>query len=793
MKISERWLREFTSPSGDTAALVHQLTMQGLEVEGVEVAAPPLQDVVVGRVTAVAPHPNADRLRVCQVDVAGRNIQIVCGAANVRAGGSYPVALPGATLPEGLIIRSAALRGVDSAGMLCSAAELGLGDAGLAGKSEGLLELEPALASGSPIADALALDDHILELKITPNRADCFSVVGVARDLAATTGAAFAGIEVAPVPPQDSQEVPVRVEDEAGSPVFMVRAVRGISAAAKSPFWLRERLRRGGIRPIHPVVDITNLVMLELGQPLHAYDLDKLDVGLVVRRARDGEPLNLLTGDDIRLDKDILVIADASRAIGIAGIMGGSSTAVSALTTNVLFESAYFSPSAIAGRARRLGLQTDAATRFERGVDPTGQQRALERATALLLAIAGGVPASCQSAGAGVQPRGPVALRRTRLALVLGHAIPDHEVVSIFERLGMVVETRQEGWHVRPPAFRFDIAVEVDLIEEIARVYGYDRIPSRPGQQATELGKAPGAQISLDVLRHAFAQRGYQEAMTYSFVDREQDRLFAGGHAGVPLVNPISAELAVMRQGLWPGLVEVLRHNLARQQRRVRLFEAGVRFVSSGSGLSEELVLSGVVVGPALPEQWGAQSRPADYFDVKSDLEAILGMVGKPEEFSWAADQHPALHPGRSARLRRRGVHLGWIGALHPGLVKDAGLEEAPVLFELAADVLMAATVPRYQELSRFPTVRRDLAIIVARDTPVAGLVAAARDTAGAVLREVIVFDIFAGEHIDAGQKSVALGLILQETSRTLTDADVDQIVGRIIQRLAKEFSARLR
>ncbi len=793
MKFSERWLREFVNPPGDTAALVHQLTMQGLEVESVEVAGPSLPHVVVGRVTEVAPHPNADRLRVCQVDVAGKIVQIVCGAANVRVGGLYPVALPGATLPGGLAIRNAALRGVDSAGMLCSAAELGLGDTGSSGKGEGLLELESALVPGSPVSAALALDDRILDLKITPNRADCFSVVGVARDLAATTGAIFAGAEATPIAAEDLQEVPVRVEDAAGSPVFMVRAVRGISTGAKSPFWLRERLRRSGIRAIHPVVDITNLVMLELGQPLHAYDLDKLDGGLVVRRARASEPLNLLTGADIQLDEDVLVIADARRAIGVAGIMGGSSTAVSAQTTNVLFESAFFSPSVIAGRARRLGLQTDAATRFERGVDPTGQQRALERATALLLAIAGGVPAGCQSAGVGVQPPGLVVLRRARLALVLGHAVPDPEVGAILKRLGMAVEDRADGWQVRPPAFRFDIAIEVDLIEEIARVHGYDRIPSRPGQQATVLGTAPAARISLDLLRAAFVQRGYQEAVTFSFVDREQDRLFAGGQAGVPLVNPISAELAVMRQGLWPGLVQALKHNLARQQRRVRLFEAGVRFVPSGAGLSEELVISGVVAGPALPEQWSEQSRPVDYFDVKSDLEAILALVGEPDEFSWTTEQHPALHPGRSARLRRHGVHLGWIGAVHPGLVKDAGLDEAPVVFELTATVLMAATVPRHQELSRFPTVRRDLAILVARDTPVARLIAAARDAAGAVLREVVVFDIFAGEHIDAGQKSVALGLILQETSRTLTDADADQIVGGVVQRLAKDFSARMR
>jgi len=793
MKISERWLREFTSPDGDTAALVHQLTMQGLEVEGVESASPPLSQIVVGRVTSVAPHPNADRLQVCQVDVAGRNVQVVCGASNVRAGGSYPLALTGATLPGGLTIRSASLRGVDSAGMLCSAVELGLDDANPAAKSAGLLEIDPAPASGLPVNDALALDDNILELKITPNRADCFSVVGVARDLAATTGAAFAGVEVPPVAPQSGQQVPVRVEDTAGSPVFAVRAVRGISTTAKSPFWLREKLRRSGIRPIHPVVDITNLVMLELGQPLHAYDLDKLDGGLVVRRARAGEALELLTGADVRLDESVLVIADATKAIGIAGIMGGSSTAVSVRTTNVLFESAFFAPSAIAGRARRLGLQTDAATRFERGVDPTGQQRALERATALLLAIAGGVPAACQVAGEGVPSRGCIALRRTRLALVLGHAIPDRDVESIFKRLGMTVRCDNDGWQVHPPPFRFDIAAEIDLIEEVARVYGYERISSRAGQQLTELGQASATRISLDAIRAALVQRGYQEAITYSFVDREQDRLFAGGQSGMPLVNPISAELAVMRQGLWPGLMQALVHNLARQQNRVRLFEVGVRFVRSGEQLGEELVISGIAAGPALAEQWGEPSRNVDFFDVKSDLEAVLNLVGEQDEIKWLREQHPALHPGQSARLQRQGRNLGWIGSLHPGLASKSGLLDAPIVFELSADVLTSSTVPRYHDLSRFPTVRRDLAVIVDRSTPVAALVAAAREAGGGLLREVIVFDIFAGEHIEAGQKSVALGLILQETSRTLTDADVDQIVGGVVQRLAKEFSARLR
>jgi len=793
MKISESWLREFASPPGDTAALVHQLTMQGLEIEGIEVAGPSMEGIVVGRVTDVTPHPNADRLRVCQVDVGTGTVQIVCGAANVRRGGLYPAALPGAILPGGMTIGRAALRGVESGGMLCSAAELGLGETGAPGRAEGLLELDPPAQPGAPVATVLALPDNILDVKITPNRADCFSVVGVARDLAATTGLAFREPTIPAVPAQEGGAFPVRVEDPVGSPTFHVRAVRGIRPDATSPFWLRERLRRSGIRSIHPVVDVTNLVMLELGQPLHAYDLDRLEGGIVVRRAHTAEPLRLLTGDDVRLDADCLVIAHDAGAIGLAGIMGGSSTAVAASTTNVLLESAYFAPSAIAGRARRLGLQTDAATRFERGVDPTGQRRALERATGLLLAIAGGVPGPCQIEGAVTASRPPVTLRRSRLALVLGEVVPDRDVESILSRLGMHVTDNVDGWQVQPPAFRFDIAIEVDLIEEIARVHGYDRIAPRQGIQAMTLGSAPSTRVGSGSLRAALVQRGYQEAVTYSFVDREQDRLLAGGEEGIPLVNPLSVDLAVMRQSLWPGLVHALRHNISRQQRRVRLFEMGVRFIPGPDGMIEESVLAGIVVGTPMPEQWGVPARQVDFHDVKADLEAILGSVGAQAEFSWAAAVHPALQPGRTARLSRQGRHLGWLGSLHPSLIRPCGLEEAPLLFELNLESLTAATVAAYQELSRFPAVRRDIAVLVKHDTPVGSLVGSVTDAAGSTLREVVVFDIFAGEHIEAGEKSVALGLILQETSRTLTDAETDKIISGVVQRLARDFGARMR
>ncbi|MEO8445134.1 MAG: phenylalanine--tRNA ligase subunit beta [Gammaproteobacteria bacterium] len=793
MKISELWLREWVNFRGDTAALVHQLTMQGLEVESIEPAGPPLEHVVVGRVVAVAPHPNADRLRVCQVDGGAMTVQVVCGAANVRAGGVYPLALPGAAMPGGLSISRTSLRGVDSAGMLCSAAELGIGDAGAAARAEGLLELDASLAAGTPLCAALQLDDRILDLKITPNRADCFSVLGVARDLAATTGLPFAEPGTIPVPAEGGHVTSSLVDEPGLCPTFAVRAVRGLRPDTRSPLWVRERLRRSGLRSIHPVVDVTNLVMLELGQPLHAYDLDRLGGGLRVRRARAGEALPLLTGSTVEMADDVLVIADDSGAVGIAGIMGGSSTAVSATTTNVLLESAFFSPGAITGRARRLGLQTDASTRFERGVDPTGQQRALERATQLLQMIAGGTAGPVQVAGPGVPARSPVVLRRDRLARVLGATVPDQDVEAILRSLGMKVEPAVDGWQARPPAFRFDVAIEVDLVEEVARVFGYERIAPEPGHQATRLGESPGNRIELGLVRAAIAQRGYREVVTYSFVDSAEDRLLAGGSEGVALVNPLSADLSVMRQGLWPGLVQALRHNLARQQRRVCLFEAGVRFVPGGGHLLEESVIAGIRVGAALPEQWGEPARPADFFDMKADVEALLALVAPADQFQWVADQHPALHPGQSARVVRQGQPVGWVGVLHPGLTGQLELDQAPVLFELSAGLFNTRSTPDYLPVSRFPAVRRDLSVLVSRDTPVGRMVEAARVAAGPALQDVLVFDIFAGEHIDAGQKSVALGLILQETSRTLTDADADKIVGGVVQRLASEFGARVR
>lgn len=790
MKISEAWLREYANPGGDLPALLHQLTMQGLEVEGVEAAGLPLPLVVVGRVVGVAAHPNGDRLRVCQVDVGTETLQIVCGAANVRVGGLYAVALVGAHLPGDRLISSATLRGAASAGMLCSSAELGLSD--LQG-GEGLLELEQRALPGTALSTALGLDDQVIDLKITPNRADCFSLLGVARDLAATAGIAWTEPRVPAVAAQDHQTISLLLEDPAGSPVFSVRSLRGINPEAVSPWWLRERLRRSGIRSVHPVVDVTNLVMLELGQPLHAYDLDQLAGGLVVRRGRAGEALELLTGATVQLDEEFLVIGDDQGAVGVAGIMGGNRTAISAATRNVLLESAFFAPGVIGGRARRLGLQSDAATRFERGVDPAGQQRALERATELLLGITGGTAGVCQTAGPGVALSGPVSLRRQRLADVLGIVVPAPEVEKILQRLGMRVVIGTEHWEVYPPSFRFDINLEVDLIEEVARVYGYDRIPPEAGLQTTCLGTAPAHRLGLEQIRGALVQRGYQEAITYSFVDREKDRLFAGGGLGMGLINPLSPDMAVLRQSLWPGLVGALKHNLDRQQRRVRLFEMGVRFLPGEGGLTEETVIGGIAFGSVLPEQWGNPGGRADFFAVKGDLEALLALGGDAQEFAWEAAVHPALHPGRSARVSRGTRLLGWLGVLHPTLVQSAGLDEAPLLFELSAHVLGHITVSRFQGVSRFPAVRRDLAVLVPVGTPVASLVAAVRAAAGAALQEVRVFDIYTGGNIELGEKSIALGLIFQERSRTLLDLDAEKIVADVVARLAADCNARVR
>lgn len=790
MKISESWLREWVDPELDSVALAHRLTMLGLEVDGVEPAAEAVDNVVVGEVLEVSAHPNADRLSVCRVDVGNDDtLSIVCGAPNVRAGRRYPTALVGARLPGNFKIKQSNIRGELSQGMLCSVAELGLGET-----ADGILELDPDAPVGRPITEVLGLDDRIIDIDLTPNRADCFSVLGVARDLAVGQQMPFEEPHVAVVKAVIRDTFPVELEDTADCGRFVGRVIRNIDPAAATPFWMQERLRRSGIRPISPVVDVTNYVMVELGQPLHGYDLDRLTDGIRVRRGNPEEELVLLDGQTVDVDSDVLVIADGSGAIGIAGIMGGQGTAVSETTKNVFLESAFFAPAVIAGRARRFGVHTDASVRFERGVDSMHQARAIERATGLLGDIVGGEPGPLvEVTGSGLPAAEPIKLRKARLAAVLGVEIPEKEVTTLLQGLQMRVKTTKQGWTVTAPSARFDIEIEADLIEEVVRLYGYDRIPEIRGLCPAVLGNSTDSRVTEGQARNMLVARGYHEAITYSFVSAELDQMFASGPDALELSNPISSEMAVMRQSLWPGLIGALQHNLSRQQGRVKLFESGIRFLQQDTDIIEEKLLSGLVVGSAEPEQWGQAPRSADLFDIKSDIEAVFSLTGASEEFEFLADEHSALRPGRTARILRSGSHVGWLGELHPALTKKLNLSVTPVLFELLIEPGLTAVKPEFRGISKFPAVRRDVAVIIDRDIPVAEVKNSVREAGGPILRDVVLFDIYEGSNIETGSKSVGLGLILQETSRTLTDADVDNIMHTVIDRLGRDFNATIR
>lgn len=790
MRFSEMWLREWVQPEMSTRELADLLTMAGLEVDAVEPVAGEFSGVVVGQVREVVPHPDADKLRVCTVEVGGDGpLTIVCGAANVRAGMKAPAALVGARLPGGLVIKHAKLRGVASSGMLCSAQELGLAET-----SSGLLELAPDSPVGADLRAVLALDDVSIELGLTPNRGDCLSVAGVAREVAALSGCDLGGPAFDPVVPVIDQVFPVAVEAAAGCPRYLGRVVRGVDVNAQTPVWMKERLRRSGLRSLGPVVDVTNYVLLELGQPMHAFDLACLTGGIRVRHAQEGEKLALLNGTEVTLDAQDLVIADERGAVALAGVMGGAPTAVGEQTRDIFFESAYFSPATIAGRARRHGLHTDSSHRFERGVDPELQRRAIERATALLLAMAGG------QAGPVVEvvhaehlpARPAIGLRAQRLERLLGVAFAAAQVESILRRLHMQAAAVDGGWQVVPPGFRFDIALEQDLIEEVARVSGYSNLPSTLPIGPMAMSGVSEAEVPLARLREVLVERGYQEAITYSFVDPVLQRRFDPERAPLALANPISADLAVMRTGLWPGLVQALIHNVNRQQGRVRLFESGLRFIQEGGQLRQERMIGGLAYGAILPEQWGSAERAVDFYDAKGDVEALIALTRRAD-VAFAPARHPALHPGQSARVSLGGEELGWIGALHPQLQQALEIPGKVFLFELRLEVLQGARLPRFAELSRFPAIRRDIAVVVARDLPAERLVECVRRAAPPSLRELKLFDVYAGERIDSGRKSVALGLTLQEQSRTLTDGEVDTAIAKVVQALREELGATLR
>jgi len=791
VKVSLAWLREWVEVNPDVAALAHQLTMAGFEVEGTSPAAPPFAGVVVGVVLASERHPDAERLTVCTVKgPAEAPLRIVCGAPNARPGLKAPLALVGATLPGGLEIKRTKLRGVESEGMLCSARELDLGDA-----ADGLLELPVNLPTGADLRAALDLDDTILDINLTPNRGDALSVLGLAREVAVLGAMPLRMPAIDAVAPRSADTLPVRLLAPAACAKFAGRIIRGLDRAAPTPWYVRERLRRAGLRSLGALIDITNYVMLELGQPMHAYDLRRLTGHLEVRYARPGESLTLLDGSQIALDPDMLVIADATTAVGLAGIMGGEKSGIASDTTDVFLESAWFQPAVIAGRGRRLGLVTDASQRFERGVDPAGQERALERATALLLQIAGGTPgpSTVTVAGEHLPRRDPITLRRASLRRLIGIDVPADRVGAILAALGMP-PTRGDGeLTVTPPSWRFDLTQEADLVEEVARIYGYNEIPDIDAPMPQRPAAAPEGRVPPERLALTLVDRGYHEAITYTFVDPVAQRRLFPDTPALALANPISAELGEMRVSLWPGLLRAVGDNARRQQPRVRLFECGTKFILQDTVLKEISSIGGVAWGDALPEQWGERRRVADFYDVKADVEALLEASGRADEYRFIVEPLACLHPGRSARIYRGTRSCGWLGELHPEQARALELAPPPILFELELDITSDAVLPAAQELSRLPSVRRDLAIVVDEAVTFSQLRESVTVAASSLLQELKVFDVYRGKGIESGRKSVALGLIFQDKSATLTEADVDAAMTAVRERLQQDLNATIR
>lgn len=789
MKFSENWLREWVDPPLSTAELAVQLTMAGLEVDAVTPAGEALEGVVVGEVLAVAPHPDAERLGVCRVSDGTNEYQVVCGADNVRAGLRVPFAREGAVLP-GVTIRRARLRGVESQGMLCGADEIGIES-----RSDGLLELPADAPTGQDVVAYLGLDDHLIELGLTPNRGDCLGIAGLAREVAALNALTVTPPDLAPVAATIADTLGVTLAAPMACPCYAGRVIRGVDVSRPSPLWLQERLRRCGVRSIDAVVDVTNYVLLELGQPLHAFDRDKLQGSVTVRLAAPEERLVLLDGGERELRPDMLVIADEQGAVALAGIMGGERTAVGPETRDIFLESAFFTPGALAGRARALGMHTDASHRFERGVDFELQAVAIERATRLLLDIVGGEPGPVVVAASAVHlpVLEPIRLRSARLATLLGIMLPSGEVEAILGRLGFGVGRDGADWLVYPTSWRFDIRIEADLIEEIARVHGYDRIPVRVQHTAVPLRPRSEATPALGVWRRRLETLGYQETITYSFVDPRTQSLLDPGHTPVEVANPISADMAVMRTTLWAGLVKAVQFNQNRQQPNMRLFETGLRFLPGSGGLEQRLAVAGIACGQRAPENWSNASAALDFFDIKGDIETLLGIDATGGEFVFEAKAHPALHPGQSVLLRRGDEALGWLGALHPELLKAFDLQGPVFVFELDHAVACNKNLPNFKGLSKFPEVRRDLAVILRDDVPAVRVLETVRESTDGLLVDLKLFDVYRGQHIENGKKSMALGLVLRHPERTLTDDEVNATVDRVIAALADRCGAVLR
>ncbi len=794
MIFSEQWIREWVNPSLTTQQLMDQLTMAGLEVDAFSAVAAEFSGVVVGEVLSVVSHPDADKLRVCEVNDGNVTVQVVCGASNVREGLRVPFARVGAELRSAadgsvLKIKQAKLRGVESNGMLCSAQELGLAES-----ADGLLELPLDAPVGECIREYLHLDDISIELDLTPNRGDCLGVQGLAREIGALNGIVPQPPEIPSIAPTINDTFAVRIFTPDQCPRYLGRVIRGVDVTVETPLWLKETLRRSGLRSIDPVVDVTNYVLLELGQPMHAFDLSVLKEGIAVRMAHAGEKLVLLDGQEVSLSEDVLVIADSQAPLAMAGVMGGRSSGVSKSTRDVFLECAYFAPLAMAGRARRYGLHTDASHRYERGVDYKIQALAMERATGLLIEIVGGQPGPVVES-LGNLPQAPIIeLRFEKVVRILGLCIPSSQIKDILTRLGMeVLGHSEELIKVKVPSFRFDISLDVDLIEEIARVYGYNRLPRTRPLSRMSLGSRTESKSGVSGFKDRLISLGYQEVVTYSFVEPELMQRVNATPPAIVLQNPISSDMSVMRTSLWPGLLNTLKHNVNRQHERVRIFELGQVFLRREERTEYPTYLGGLIYGPVNPEVWSHRKRQPDFFDIKGDVETLLDFSKSQNSFGFVPAQHQALHRGQCAALELNGIRVGILGALDPALQRELGFNNRVYVFEIDIENLQKAKIPRIKELSKYPEVNRDLAIVVDVDVSAAQIIGNVRENAGDSLVDLRIFDVYQGDAVEKTKKSIALGLTLQHPSRTLSEDDINEIISRCVKGLDAKFNAKLR
>lgn len=791
MKFSEKWLREWVNPEISTQQLVEKLTMAGLEVDGFEYLGNKFSGVVVGEILEAEQHPDADKLRVCKVSVgpaSDEELQIICGAPNARAGIKVAVAMIGAVLPGDFKIKKAKLRGVESQGMLCSSTELEIGEDG-----DGILELDSQAPLGQDLKDYFDLNDHVIEVDLTPNRGDCLGIRGIAREVGVLTQTAVTEHKPQALTPEISDVLPIKLSAPQACPRYLGRVIKGINPEAKTPDWMVKYIERSGVRSIDPVVDVTNYVLLELGHPMHAFDLKQIEGGIDVRMAKQGEKLTLLDGQEVELTDDTLLIADHKKPLAIAGVMGGEHSGINSQTDNIFLESAYFDPIAIAGRARQYGLHTDASHRYERGVDFELQRTAMERATELLLEIVGGQPGDIIEAvdHDAMPSKRHLRLRRQRIERVVGFPFADDQVQDILTRLGLKLTANADGWDVVVPSFRFDIDNEESLIEELVRVYGYNKIPSRKPQAEMAMFDQPENRVWKNDMRDVLVKRGYQEVITYSFVEPEFQLQLHPGIEPLPLMNPISSEMAVMRTNLLPGLVNTAKFNINRQQNRIRIFELGLRFINSGDTLQQIPTIAGLVCGLRNKESWNTDGEKVDFYDLKGDVEALLQATNKSYDFETL--HMDILHPGQAAEIIVDGHAVGYIGKIHPQVQQEIDLDMDAFVFQMDLAPLSERKLPEFKPLSKFPSIRRDLALVVEDSVKAGELLDFIVKNGGKLLTDAHIFDIYKGEHLEPGKKSIALAMTLRHPDKTLEDAEINAVVDKVVSGLAEQYGAVLR